>query len=76
MKSTASEPGLYFFNFCFLLDAVREKYSYISHQFHLRVAENLFNNFFMTWTHKESLSVVEFNRKYMKLTKFVRDLST
>ena len=44
---------LYFFKCCFLLDAEREKYSYISHAFHLRVAKNLFNNFFMTWAHTE-----------------------
>ena len=44
---------LYFFKWCFLLDAVREKYSYISHSIHLHVAKNSFNNFFMTWAHKE-----------------------
>ena len=43
--------------------------------FYLHVAKNFFNNFFMTWAQKESASVVEFNRKYMKLTKFVCDLS-
>ena len=43
--------------------------------FHLHVAKNFFNNFFMTWAQKEFASVVEFNRKYMKLTKFVCDLS-
>ena len=33
--------------------------------FHLRVAMNFFNNFFVTWVHKEfaNLHVVEFNRK-------------
>ena len=43
--------------------------------FHLHVAKNFFNNFFMTWGQKEFASVVEFNRKYMKLTQFVCDLS-
>ena len=43
--------------------------------FHLHVAKNFFNNFFMTWAQKEFASVVEFNRKYMKLTKLVCDLS-
>ena len=43
--------------------------------FHLHVAKNFFNNFFMTWWQKEFASVVEFNRKYMKLTQFVCDLS-
>ena len=38
--------------------------------FHLHVAKNFFNNFFMTWGQKEFASVVEFNRKYMKLRKF------
>ena len=42
---------LYFFKCCLLLDVVREKYSYLA--FHLRVAKNLFNNFFMTWALKE-----------------------
>ena len=31
--------------------------------FHLRVAKNFLNNFFMTWAQKEFASVVEFNRK-------------
>jgi len=33
--------------------------------FHLRVAKNFFNDFFVTWVHKEfaNLHVVEFNRK-------------
>ena len=36
-----------------------------------------FNNFFMTWAHKEfAWPVVEFNRKYMKLTKCFHDFST
>ena len=44
--------------------------------FHLLVAKNFFNDFFMTWVQKEFASVVEFNRKYMKLTTFVCDLSS
>ena len=48
----------YFFKCCFLLDAAREKYSYVSYP-----------------TLHFICRIVEFNRNYMKCTKFVRDLS-
>ena len=63
-----------------LLDAVREKYSYISHaSFHficvwLKTRSTITSWLLSAWGIR--LSDVEFNREFMKLTKFVCDLST
>ena len=55
---TVAPRGPDLFKWCFLLDAVREKYSYVSYA-----------------TLHFICRIVEFNRNYMKRTKFVCDLS-